>query len=65
MELGHQEYAEERISVVPVTTKEYGISKAVRPFNSRLDRGKIAASGFEPLPSWQDALGRYLREIEF
>lgn len=65
VELGHQEYAEERISVVPVTTKEYGISKAVRPFNSRLDRGKIAASGFEPLPSWQDALGRYLREIEF
>ncbi|MCI8795675.1 MAG: dTDP-4-dehydrorhamnose reductase [Dorea sp.] len=65
VEIGHQEYAEERISVVPVTTKEYGISKAVRPFNSRLDRGKIAASGFEPLPSWQDALGRYLREIEF
>ena len=65
VELGHQEYAEERISVVPVTTKEYGISKAVRPFNSRLDRGKIAASGLEPPPSWQDALGRYLREIEF
>ena len=65
VELGHQEYAEERISVVPVTTKEYGISKAVRPFNSRLDRGKIAASGFEPLPSWQDALNRYLRELEF
>lgn len=65
VELGHQEYAEERLSVVPVTTEEYGISKAVRPFNSRLDRGKIAASGFEPLPTWQDALGRYLREIEF
>ena len=65
VELGHQEYAEERISVVPVTTKEYGISKAVRPFNSRLDRGKIAASGLEPPPSWQDALGRYLMGIEF
>lgn len=64
-ELGHQEYAEDRLSVVPVTTEEYGISKAVRPFNSRLDRGKIAANGFEPLPSWQDALGRYLKEIEF
>lgn len=64
-ELGHQEYAEERLRVVPVTTAEYGISKAARPFNSRLDRGKIAENGFEPLPSWQDALGRYLREIEF
>lgn len=64
-ELGHQEYAKERLRVVPVTTAEYGISKAARPFNSRLDRGKIAENGFEPLPSWQDALGRYLREIEF
>lgn len=65
VELGHQEYTEDRLSVVPVTTEEYGVSKAVRPFNSRLDRGKIAANGFEPLPSWQDALGRYLKEIEF
>lgn len=64
-ELGHQEYTEERLKVIPVTTAEYGISKAVRPFNSRLDRSKITESGFEPLPSWQDALGRYLREIEF
>ncbi len=64
-ELGHQEYAKERLRVVPVTTAEYGISKAARPFNSRLDRGKIAENGFEPLPSWQNALGRYLREIEF
>lgn len=64
-ELGHQEYAKERLRVVPVSTAEYGISKAARPFNSRLDRGKIAENGFEPLPSWQDALGRYLREIEF
>ncbi len=64
-EMGHQEYAKERLRVVPVTTAEYGISKAARPFNSRLDRGKIAENGFEPLPSWQDALGRYLREIEF
>lgn len=64
-ELGHEEYSSERIEVVPVTTEEYGISKAVRPFNSRLDRSKITVSGFTPLPTWQDALGRYLKEIEF
>jgi len=50
--------------VIPVTTEEYGLSKAARPFNSRLDKGKLLAAGFEPLPSWQDALGRYLKEIE-
>lgn len=65
VELGHEEYAPERVQVVPVTTKEYGASKAVRPFNSRLDRSKLAENGFEPLPSWQDALNRYLREFEF
>lgn len=65
VELGHEEYAPERVQVVPVTTKEYGASKAVRPFNSRLDRSKLAENGFEPLPSWQDALNRYLRESEF
>ena len=51
-------------NVVPVTTEEYGLSKAARPFNSRLDKGKLAEAGFEPLPSWQDALTRYLKEIE-
>ena len=50
--------------VNPVTTAEYGLSKAARPFNSRLDKNKLAAMGFEPLPTWQDALGRYLKEIE-
>ncbi len=50
--------------VVPVTTAEYGISKAARPFNSRLDKSKLVESGFEPLPTWQDALSRYLKEIE-
>ena len=50
--------------VVPVTTAEYGLSKARRPFNSRLDKTKLAENGFTPLPTWQDALGRYLREIE-
>ena len=49
--------------VVPVTTKEYGLSKAARPFNSRLDKTKLIESGFTPLPTWQDALSRYLVEI--
>ena len=49
--------------VVPVTTSEYGLSKAARPYNSRLDRRKLIESGFAPLPTWQDALSRYLREI--
>lgn len=64
-ELGHTEYSEDRLSVRPVTTEEYGISKAARPFNSRLDKSKLIDNGFEPLPTWQDALGRYLNEIEF
>ena len=51
--------------VIPVTTEEYGLSKAARPFNSRLDKSKLTANGFEPLPAWQDALGRYLKEIEY
>ena len=50
--------------VVPVTTAEYGLSKAARPFNSRLDKTKLVENGFMPLPTWQDALGRYLKEIE-
>ena len=51
-------------NVIPVTTVEYGLSKAARPFNSRLDKSKLAEAGFEPLPDWQDALARYLKEIE-
>ena len=46
-----------------VTTKEYGLSKAARPFNSRLDKNKLIQNGFEPLPDWRDALRRYLAEI--
>lgn len=65
VELGHSEYSEDRLTVSPVTTAEYGVSKAARPFNSRLDKSKLAANGFEPLPTWQDALSRYLQEIEF
>lgn len=50
--------------VVPVTTAEYGLSKAKRPFNSRLDKAKLQTNGFNPLPTWQDALKRYLQEIQ-
>ena len=50
--------------VIPVTTAEYGLSKATRPFNSRLDKSKLLENGFRPLPIWQDALARYLKEIE-
>ena len=50
--------------VAPVTTAEYGISKAARPFNSRLDKSKLVSAGFKPLPDWKDALSRYLKEID-
>ena len=53
-----------KTSVIPVTTAEYGISKAKRPFNSRLDKSKLVKNGFKPLPTWQDALKRYLQEIQ-
>lgn len=49
--------------VTPVTTAEYGLSKASRPFNSRLDKSKLVENGFTLLPTWQDALSRYLKEI--
>lgn len=65
VELGHEEYSEEKVSVKPVTTAEYGVSRAARPYNSRLDKSKLVKAGFTPLPSWQDALHRYLQEIEF
>ena len=63
--LGHEVYAHSRLSVRAVSTEEYGLSKAKRPFNSRLDKSKLVANGFTPLPTWQDALGRYLKEINF
>jgi dTDP-4-dehydrorhamnose reductase len=53
-----------KTTVIPVTTAEYGLSVAARPFNSRLDKSKLAEAGFEPLPAWQDAVGRYLKEAE-
>ena len=64
-ELGHKEYGTDRLTVQPVTTEEYGVSKAKRPFNSRLDKSKLVDNGFEPLPTWQNALQRYLKEIDF
>ena len=51
-------------TVLPVTTAEYGLSKASRPFNSRLDKQKLVEAGFQPLPTWQDALKRFLKEIQ-
>lgn len=51
--------------VIPVTTQEYSLSKAARPFNSRLDKSKLVENGFKPLPTWQDALARYLKEIDY
>ena len=50
--------------VIPVTTAEYGLSKAARPFNSRLDKSKLIKKGFTPLPDWSDAVKRYLSELE-
>ena len=50
--------------VTPVTTQEYGLSKAARPFNSRLDKSKLVENGFKPLPTWQDAVKRYIDELD-
>lgn len=62
--LGHACYASSNLTVKPVSTAEYGISKAARPFNSRLDKQKLRQQGFTPLPDWKDALARYLQTIE-
>ena len=51
-------------NVIPVTTEEYGLSKALRPKNSRLCKQKLADNGFDLLPSWQDALERFIKELE-
>lgn len=65
VELGHEEYGTQKVEVKPVTTAEYGVSKAARPFNSRLDKSKLVEEGFTPLPTWQDAVKRYLQVIDF
>ena len=49
--------------VIPVSTVEYGLSRAKRPLNSRMDKSKLIQMGFRPLPDWKDALTRYLLEI--
>lgn len=54
-----------KTKVNPVTTEEYGVSKARRPFNSRLNKTKLVENGFTPLPDWKDALSRYLKEIDY
>jgi len=56
--------AGKKVNVIPVTTEEYGVSKAKRPLNSRLDKSKLLVYGFEPLPDWKDALNRYLKELK-
>lgn len=56
--------AKKDITVVPVSTQEYGMSKAKRPLNSRLDKSKLIKNGFTPLPTWQDALNRYINEMK-
>ena len=53
-----------KTKVIPVTTAEYGLSRAARPENSRLDKRKLTEAGFEPLPVWQDAVARYLKEAK-
>ena len=63
--LGHAEYDEEHLHLIPVTTQEYGLSKAKRPFNSRLDKSKLEREGFRMLPDWKDAVARYLKEIDY
>lgn len=53
-----------KTKVIPVTTEEYGLSKALRPSNSRLDKSKLVQEGFKPLPTWPDAVRRYLEEAK-
>ncbi len=50
------------VEVQGVTTEEYGLSKAKRPENSRLEKKKLTESGFKPLPDWKDAVARYVKE---
>ena len=53
-----------KTKVIPVTTEEYGLRKAARPFNSRLDKKKLVENGFKPLPTWHDAVSRQLKEAQ-
>lgn len=62
--MGYEQYDEKHLTVTAVSTEEYGVSKAKRPFNSRLSKKKLEEHGFTLLPTWQDALHRYLKEIK-
>ena len=53
-----------RTQVPRVTTQEYGLSRAARPFNRRLDQSRLTQRGFEPLPHRKDALSRYLKQLD-
>lgn len=50
------------VKVTPVSSAEFK-AKAKRPSNSRMSKEKLTLNGFKRLPSWQDALERYLKEI--
>lgn len=63
-DMGRSEYDKEHLTVLPVSSDNYP-SKAKRPTNSRMSKKKLTENGFKLLPTWQDALARYLREIEF
>ena len=52
------------VPVTPVSSSEFP-AKATRPSNSRMSKEKLSDNGFERLPAWQDALGRFLKEIEY
>lgn len=53
----------DQVKVTPVPTSGYPASKAKRPMNSRISKEKLTENGFERLPDWKDAVGRYLKEI--
>lgn len=57
--------AKKDVIINRVTTSEYGVSVAKRPYNSRLDKTKLIDNGFVPLPDWRDALKRYLEELGY
>lgn len=62
---GHTEYTEDKTTVTPIAAADYGVSKAPRPYNSRLNKDKLIENGFSPLPDWKDAVGRYIKELNF
>ncbi|SJZ77111.1 dTDP-4-dehydrorhamnose reductase [Anaerorhabdus furcosa] len=65
-ELAKEVFFQKEIStkIIPVSTEQYGVNKAIRPLNSRLNKEKIIENGFKPLPVWKDAVSRFLKELE-